>query len=163
MEWILFGNTITKDFKRAFDFVTEVISAFFKMFIDGLSAIDRIFKNIFNGMRNLATSVVGSITSAFSKMSKAVMAILNKLGSVGGKVLKGLGGLVKGTAKAVTGVIGSITGGGGGGAPEMGRVVASSVSIAVAGQLRPALKLLGSMDRSLKSIDNRLKGKFVNQ
>jgi len=53
--------------------------------------------------------------------------------------------------------------GGGGGAPEMGRVVASSVSIAVAGQLRPAVKLLGSMDRSLKSIDNRLKGKFVNQ
>lgn len=162
VEWVLFGNTVTKDFKRAFDFITEVISAFFKMFISGLSAIDKIFKNIFNGMRNLASSVVGSITSAFSKMSKAVMAILNKLGSVGGKVLKGLGGLVKGTAKAVTGVIGSITGGGGG-APEMGRVVASSVSIAVAGQLRPALKLLGSMDRSLKSIDNRLKGKFVNQ
>ena len=158
---ILFGGTVTKDFKKAFDYISDVV-------MKVLDKIQSVFKTVFDGVK----MGLDGLQKVFKTFGDFVNGIFDKILSVGGKAMD----LAKGVIKAASGVFGGImdkvTGGGGGGKEGGGnaRPARGASELSVKNQvamlntsLKPIVEKLTSMDGSLKSIDKTLQGKFVNQ
>jgi len=156
---ILFGGTITKDFKKAFDYIREVV-------MEVLDKIQSIFETVFDGIK----MGIDGVSNAFKSMGDFVSKIFDKILSLGSKLKDLVGGLMKGVGGALGGIFNKLTGGGGGGggSGSAGRRPHSGggggiTAGALNTSLKPIVEKLTSMDGSLKSIDRTLKGKFVNQ
>ena len=131
---VLFGGTITKDFAKAFKFISDVVLGTIKAIISAFTSMGDVVKGIFGGVFKL-----------------------------GEKALKLAGSIMKGAGSALGGIVSKLGGGGGGRGARVqtrsGAITGSSLQTA----LQPIVEKLTSMDTSLKSIDQSLKGKFVNQ
>lgn len=153
---ILFGGTVTKDFKKAFDYISKVV-------MKVLDKIQSVFKTVFDGVK----IGLDGLQKVFKTFGDFVNGIFDKILKVGGKAMD----LAKGVLKAAGGVFGGIMdklGGGGGGGksaprPRVGGGASGLDSATITTSLKPIVERLTSMDGSLKSIDATLKGKFVNQ
>ena len=132
---VLFGGTITKDFKKAFDFIGGIVS-----------------------------TVIGAIIAAFDRMKNIVGGIFGGIFKLAEKALGFASKIIKGTGGALGSIAGKL--GFGGGAPAGAQVRGSGGTIntsTLQTSLRPIVEKLTSMDITLKSIDRKLSGKFVNQ
>tara|TARA_R110000824_G_scaffold35418_1_gene111090 strand:+ start:10967 stop:13762 length:2796 start_codon:yes stop_codon:yes gene_type:complete len=153
---ILFGGTVTKDFKKAFDYISKVV-------MKVLDKIQDVFKTVFDGVK----MGLDGLQKVFKTFGDFVNSIFDKILSVGGKAMD----LAKGVLKAAGGVFGGILGklGGGGGSkaapkgPRVGSGASGLDGATITTSLKPIVEKLTSMDGSLKSIDKTLQGKFVNQ
>ena len=183
---VLFGGTITKDFKKAFEFIEKLVMrvlgalmAIFQTFKEMVTvivnAIGEVFKTVFDGIVAIVDSmgktvvavfntierIITKILAAFKDMAEVIKGIFGKVMELGGKALELAGkaaGAVGGFVKGAAGKLGGALGIGGGGA-KTGRPSTANLRT----NLKPIVTRLESMDKSLKSIDRTLKGKFVNQ
>jgi len=186
--WILFGGTITKDFKEAFELIEKIVSkvldTIFKIFktfkevartvLEGIAVV---FQTIFDGIGKVVETLgdivvkvfesigkqIKGILNAFTSMAKIIEGIFGKVLELGGKALNLAGKVVGGASGLLKSAAGKLGFGGGGGAKgasvSSGRITTGSLRTS----LKPIVSKLSSMDTTLKSIDRTLKGKFVNQ
>ena len=186
--WVLFGGTITKDFKKAFEYIEKVVmlvlEAVFKIFgkfkevartvLEGIAVI---FQTIFDGIMGIVETLgdvvvkvfnsignnIKDILNAFTNMAKVIERIFGKIMELGGKAAKLAGKVLGGASSLVKGGLSKLGLGGGGGSRgasvSSGRLTPASLRTS----LKPIVSKLSSMDTTLRSIDNSLKGKFVNQ
>jgi len=164
-DWVyelLWGGTITKDFKSAFEFIEKVV-------MKVLNAIKDIFKTVFDGIK----SGVDGLKTAFQSFGDFVNGIFEKVLKFGERAMDLAKGVLKGAGKVFGDLFGggksaggggrqSRSGSGGGRQPRSGSgggITPGSLTTS----LKPIFEKLTSMDGSLKSIDKTLKGKFVNQ
>ena len=187
---ILFGGTISKDFKKCFDFIEKVVSKvmekinkIFKMFKEVarivLEGVAVVFNTIFDGIATVVETLgdivarvfesigkqIKMILGAFTNMAKTIERIFDKVLELGGKAVKLAGKVIGGAAGLASSALGAVGLGGGGGAKgarDPGTPYPIN-QLSLKTSLRPIIKSLASMDTSLKSIDKTLKGKFVNQ
>jgi len=184
--WVLFGGTITKDFKKAFDYIERVVmnvlNAIFDIFrefneIAGtvLNGVAQIFNSIFGGIEEIVNSLgavvrsvfdsignqIVGIINAFTNMAKVIERIFGKVLELGGKALDMAGKAAGFVGGAIEGGLGLLGIGGGGGKPKGVSAQISSGSLRTS--LKPIVSKLTSMDGTLKSIDRALKGKYTNQ
>ena len=131
---VLFGGTVTKDFKKAFEFIGSLVSR-----------------------------VIGAIIAAFDRMKNIVSGIFGGIFKLAEKVLGFASKIGKGAGKALGGILGRLGGGGEMTAPGMGTGNTPLTGTTLNASLRPIVEKLTSMDITLKSIDRKLSGKFVNQ
>jgi len=132
---VLFGGTVTKDFEKAFGFIGSI-----------------------------ADKVIGSVIRSFQRMKDFASAIFSDIAKAAQKAMKFAGKIFKGVGGALGSIVSKVVGGGG--APAGAQVRGSGGTIntsTLQTSLRPIIEKLTSMDITLKSIDRKLSGKFVNQ
>lgn len=162
-EWVyelLWGGTVTKDFKTAFDYIEGVV-------MKVLNKIEDIFNTVFKGIGQ----GVDGLKTAFQSFGDFVSGIFEKVLKFGERAKD----LVKGILKGAGGVFGDLFGGGdkkagkpggqrGGASRPATTGAANAITpLNLTTSLKPIVEKLTSMDGSLKSIDKTLQGKFVNQ
>ena len=184
--WVLFGGTITKDFKRAFEFIEKLVRAvletIFKIFqtfkeVVGvvLQGIADIFTIVFEGIVSVVESMGKAVERVFDSMGRLVKTLLKAFTDMGkviekifGKVMK-IGGKALELAGKAVGAVGGAIGGalewaGVGGGSGKGKGVSAQITTgSFRTSLKPIVTKLTSMDGTLKSIDRTLKGRFTNQ
>ena len=183
---VLFGGTITKDFKAAFEFIEKLVRAvletifkIFKLFKEVvgmvLQGIAETFTIVFEGIVKVVESMgkavervfdsmgrlVKTLLQAFTNMGKVIEKIFGKVMEIGGKALELAGKAVSGVGGAIGGALEWAGVGGGGGKGK--RVSAQITTGTLRTSLKPIVSKLTSMDGTLKSIDRTLKGRFTNQ
>ena len=185
--WVLFGGTITKDFKKAFEFIEKLVRAvletIFKIFKEFknlarvvLEGIAMVFETIFEGIGKIVETLgdivvrvfetigkqIKGILNAFTNMAKIIERIFGKVLELGGKALDIAGKVIGGAGGLIKGGLNKL--GIGGGGPGGANVSSGKISTgSLRTSLKPIVSKLTSMDTTLKSIDHTLKGKFVNQ
>ena len=86
---VLFGGTITKDFKKAFDFIEKLVVA----------VLETIFK-IFKEFKNLVRVVLEGVATVFETIFTGITAIVQTLGDVVVGVFDSIGKQIKGILQA---------------------------------------------------------------
>ena len=132
--WVLFGGTITKDFKRAFEFIEKLVSAvlktIFKIFqtfkeVVGvvLQGIADIFTIVFEGIVNVVESMGKAVERVFDSMGRLVKTLLKAFTDMGKVIEKIFGKVMKigGKALELAGKAVGAVGGGNRGSLGMGR------------------------------------------
>tara|TARA_R110000824_G_scaffold203371_5_gene387828 strand:- start:4043 stop:6916 length:2874 start_codon:yes stop_codon:yes gene_type:complete len=183
--WVLFGGTITKDFKKAFDYIEKIVMGvlgaifdIFDKFEDicdkHLKVVLRIFETVFGGILQIVNKIGDTLTSVFSSMENMVLSLLKAftnmgkaIGRIFDKVLA-LGGKAMALAGKAAGAVGGAVGGalsfvglGGVNKPKGVRPQVSGAN--VSSNLKQITKQIDALERRLIQINTSLKGKFTNQ
>jgi TP901 family phage tail tape measure protein len=159
--FVLFGGTVTKDFKRAFQFILDFVEKVFKTIFSIFDKLKDIASSVMKAVSNIFKRQIDMVLGMFKKMGAVVEKIFGKVLKLGGKALDLAGKVAGGAGNVLGGIAGKL--GLGGGAKGSTASTAPISSSSFKNSLKPIMSKLSSMDNSLKSIDRTLKGKFVNQ